>query len=138
VFYKLYEIWQMMRYQEAEIYVKELLQQQQTASPTEIYSRLIQDEITFVYYINLIARNHGLDLPFLQEFLKNPERLDNPHEILTKILEEDHEISWWFTNWMKDIGHYLNDVFENITNFEKAKYFVFQDERIHPREADRD
>jgi DNA-binding PadR family transcriptional regulator len=138
VFHKLYEIWQMMRYQEAEIYVKELFQRQQTSSPIEIYSRLVQDEITFVYYINLISRHHSLDLPFLEESFKNPERLDNPHEILTKILEEDHEIGRWFTNWMKDIGHYQNDVFEIITNFEKTKYFVFKDERIHPGEADWD
>lgn len=130
---KIYEISQMMRYQEAEINVRELFQGQQIVSPIETYSRLVQDEITFVYYINLLARYHGLglNLSFEEEFLKNPTRLGNPHKILTKLLEEDDEIDRWFTDWMKDIRIYQNEISKIITNYEKTKQFVFEEELVH-------
>jgi hypothetical protein len=120
----------MMRYQEAEINVREIFQGQQMVSPIEIYSRLVQDEITFVYYINLVARYHGTDLPFMKELLENPQRLDDPYEIVTRLLKIDGEIEERFTNWMKDIRQYQNEIFENITNYVKTKQFVFKEERI--------
>jgi hypothetical protein len=61
------EIWQMLRYWKAEVNIKELFQGRQTISPIETYSRLVQDEITFVYYLNLLGRRHELDLPFVEE-----------------------------------------------------------------------
>jgi hypothetical protein len=133
VLQKIYEIWQMLRYQEAEINIKELFQGQQMASPIETYSRLVQDEITFVYYINLLERYQGLDLPFMKERLKNLDRLEDrrppPHEILTRLLEEDDEIELWFTNWMKDIRQYQNEISEIISNYEKTKHFVLGEKR---------
>jgi hypothetical protein len=130
VLQKVYEIWQMLRYWKAEINIKELFQGRQTISPIETYSRLVQDEITFVYYLNLLGRHHGLDLPFAEEWVKNPlDTLDKPYEILNSLLEEDNEIELWFTNWMKDIRQYLNEISEVITNYEKTKRFVFKEER---------
>jgi hypothetical protein len=126
---KIYEIWQILRYREAEISTKELFEGQQMISPIETYSRLVQDEITFVYYLNLLERNQGLDLPFMKEWLKNPGRLDKPYEILNSLLEEDNEIELWFTNWMKDIRQYQNEISEIITNYEKTKHFIFKEER---------
>ena len=132
VLQKMYKISQMMRYQEAEINVRKLFQSQQMISPIEIYSRLVEEEITFVYYINLLAKHHGLDLPFMKKLLEDPERLDNPYEILTRLLEEDGEIERWFTNWMKDIRIHQNEISKIITNYEKTKHFMFNEERIYP------
>jgi hypothetical protein len=130
VLQKVSEIWQMLRYWKAEVNIKELSQGQQTISPIETYSRLVQDEITFVYYLNLLGRHHELDLPFVEEWVNNPlDILDKPYEILNSLLEEDNEIELWFTNWMKDIRQYLNEISEIITNYEKTKRFVFKEER---------
>jgi hypothetical protein len=127
--HKIYEISQIMRYQEAEINVRKLFQGQHLVSPIEIYSKLVQDEVTFVYYINLIARSLSPGLLFVDELIENPLRVDTPHEILTKILEEDIEIDRWFTNWMKDIRQYLNEISGTIINYEETKHFLFKEER---------
>jgi DNA-binding PadR family transcriptional regulator len=128
VAHKFYEIWQLMRFKDPQSYVSELFKEQQKVSPIEIYSTCTQDEMTFVYYLNLLKKGHGMDLSFLAEWLKNPERLDNPHEILTKILEEDDEIDLWFSNWMKDIRQYESETFEIIKNYEETKHFVFKED----------
>ena len=133
--HKIYEIWQLSRYKEAESYASELFKDQQMASPIEIYSRSVQDEITFVYYLNLLSRYQGMDLPFMKEWTEKPERLGNPHEILAKIQEEDDEIDRWFSDWMKDIRQYENETFEIIKNYEETKHFVFKEEGIYEEEA---
>lgn len=134
---KIYEIGQLIKHKEAQSYASELFKDQQMVSSIEIYSRSVQDEITFVYYLNLLKKYHGMDLPFMAEWTENPESLEsvgNPHEILTKILEEDDEIDQWFSNWMKDIRQYENETFEIIKNYEETKHFVFKEERIDEEE----
>jgi hypothetical protein len=135
IIHKIYEIWQLIRYKEAESYASELFKDQQMASPIEIYSRSVQDEITFVYYLNLLSRYQGMDLPFMKEWTEKPERLGNPYEILAKIQEEDDEIDRWFSGWMKDIRQYKNETFEIIKNYEETKHFVSKEEGIDEEEA---
>lgn len=134
---KIYEFWQLIRYEEAQNYASELFQGKQTISSIEIYSMSVQDEITFVYYLNLLKKYLQMDLGFLDLAVnaKKTERLDNPHNALTKILEEDNEIGHWFSNWMKDIRQYENETFEIIKNYEETKHFAFKEERIDEEEA---
>jgi hypothetical protein len=122
----------LIKYKDAQNYVTELFKDQKATASVEIYSRSVQDEITFVYYLNLLKKYYSVDQSILRE---DAEGQDNPHEALSKILEQDNEIVQWFSSWMKDIRQYENETFEIIKNYEETKHFVFKQERIDEEEA---
>jgi hypothetical protein len=127
---KLFELSIMHKYEYAQNYATELFKYQPSSIPIEIFSRGMQDEMTFVYYLNLLQRYQGLDIRYAKRYLDDTEKVGSPNEALLKMLEQDSEINLWFSKWLKDIQQYQNETSEIITNFEKTKYLVFKEERI--------
>ena len=127
---KMFELSVMHKYEYAQNYVTELFKYQSSSIPIEIFSTGMQDEMTFVYYLDLLQRYQGLDIRYAKRYLDDAEKVCSPSEALLKMLEQDSEINLWFSKWLKDIQQYQNETSEIITNFEKTKYFVFKEERI--------
>jgi hypothetical protein len=134
---KLVELSIMHKHQYAQNYAIELFRDRPTSIPIEIFSRGMQDEMTFIYYLNLLQRYQGLDIRYARKYLDDTEKICSPYEALSIMLEQDGMINQWFSNWMKDIRQYQNDTFDIIKNYEETKQFVFKEERIDKEEDER-
>jgi hypothetical protein len=133
---KLYELHLIQKYEYSQNYATELFKYQSSSIPIEIFSRGVQDEMTFVYYLNLLHQYHGLDVRYGIKYLDDNEKIYSPYEALLIMLEEDSMINQWFSNWIKDIKQYQNKIFDIIKNYEETKQFVFKEERIDKEEVD--
>ncbi|MPZ05853.1 MAG: hypothetical protein GEU26_05440 [Nitrososphaeraceae archaeon] len=78
------------------------------------------EEISLVYYLNLIARDkYYANLDRFSMYLEESELPTTrwasiPAKQFTQILKEDREISKWFDNWKKDVIDFQHTVNEKI------------------------